>query len=283
MLRKTNIIFLIFHILVILFVSISLLLSMKSEGFRKLIEKITGENSFFEIAIFFLLLMISTFAMLISFNDQKGKAFTKARRHFISFIAICFYFIAMQEVRWGQLLAGKNSAGQSENLKGIVNLNRITGDGNIHAMVHLMILFGFIFLPLVIYYLPSRFHKNTLLGAKTIVYQPSLHCILMFVFACALQALIDPMTKFDHFILLLAFISIAGLMIYKKKLGSAGNVLHFCLVSGSALLIWIYAEYIPLAPDHYHLGKLVVVYAFFYWLYNWTITLKEKVNVKLNG
>ena len=281
MLRKTNTIFLIFHVVVILFISVLLLLSTKFQGFTELIKKITSENGVFEIVIFFLLLMVSTFAMLVSFNDQKEKVFTRARRHFISFIAICFYFIAMQEVRWGQLLVGKNITGQSESQKGIVDLNRVIEHGNMHALVHLMVLFGFIFFPLAVYYLPYHHQKNNRLVAKTIVYMPSLHCILMFVFACSLKALVDPITKFDHFILLLAFVAIAGVMIYKKKLRPVGNVLHFCLVSGVSLLLWMYAEHIPVAPNHYHLGKLVIVYAFFYWLYNWAVTSKEMVNVKL--
>ena len=265
MLRKTNNTFLVFHILMVLFISLSLLLSVKFQGFERWIGKITGENSVFEIAIFFLLLMISTFAMMISFNNQREKAFTRPRRQFIAFIAICFYLKAMQEVRWSQLITVKSITGESGSLKGIVDLNFIIADEKINVMIHLIILVCFILLPLAIHYRPAFFRKNPSIKDKTIIYLPSVHSILMFGFACSLQTLINLLTKFDHFVLLLVFISIAGLMTYKRKLRSVSNMFHLILVSGSWLLIWIYSEKIRVDTDHHHLWQFVVVYAFFYW------------------
>ena len=280
MLRKTNNIFLVFHILIVLFISASLFLSIKFQGLRRLIEKLTGENGAFEITVFFLLLMISTFAMLISFNNQGDKVFTKARRHFVSLIAICFYFAAMQEVRWGQLLSSKNNVAGSENLKGIVNLNRFIEVTYFNTITYLIILFGFILVPLTIYYGAIPFGNKPGLKRKATIYLPSLHCMLMFGFACGLYTLTSSVTNFDHLILSVIYIAIAGLLAFKKKLRSADNVLHFCLVGGSWLLFLMYSKDIPMGPEYFHLGKLVAVYAFFYWLFNWTTTLKERVNAK---
>ena len=282
MLRKTNNIFLVFHLLITLFISFLLLFSTRFQGFQQWIDKITGENSVLEIGIFFLLLMISTFAMLISFNNQNEKAFTRARRHFIAIIAICFYLIAMQEVRWGKLLLRSNDTSDSDSLMGIVGLHGIVTVEQVNTTIYVMILFGFILFPLLIYYRPALFGKNPSVRGKTIIYLPSIHCMLMFCFACSLQTLINPLTRFDHFVLLFVFLAIFGLMFYKNKLRSVANMAHWFLVAGSWVLYRIYSEKIPVSSDYHHLWKLVAVYTFFYWLYNWAMTLKEKAEVSFH-
>ena len=246
-----------------LFISVLLLLSTKFQSFERLIDKLTGKNSVFEIGIFFLLLMISTFAMLISFSNQSEKTFTKARKHFIAFIALCFYFIAMQEVRWAQLLVGKNSANASDAFNSIIGLNFVVGDNQINIALRLIILFSFILLPLLIYYHPAIIRNNTSIRNKATIYLPSMHCMLMFCFACSLQTLINPLTKYDHFILLSVFILIFGLILLKDELRSFSVMAHWCLVGGSWLLYWAYSENIPLRADYYHLWKIAAVYAFF--------------------
>ena len=281
MLRKTNGVFLVFHILMVLFIGTSLLLSIKFQAVERFIEKITGENGVFEIGVFFILLMISTFAMMTSFSNQSEKVFTRARRHFISFVALCFYFLAMQEVRWGQLLAGKNDADNTESLKGVVDLGGFFNMEIINTAIHLTILLGFIILPLAVYHKPGLFRQNPSIKGKAIIYLPSLHNILMFSFACSLQTLANPITRFDSLILPLIFISITWLMIFNKRLRSVSIVFHLCLLAVCWLLFVMNAQKIPLTRDHFYLWKLVGAYAIFYWLYNWTVSLKDRVKLKL--
>lgn len=283
MLRRTNGVFLVFHILMVLFISGSLLLSIRSERVEGFIESITGENGLFEIGVFFILLMISTFAMMTSFSNQSDKIFTRARRHFISFIAICFYFMAMQEIRWGQLLASKNNAGHAGNLKGVVDLSGFLDVELVNAVVHWAVLLGFIVLPLVIYYKPGLFRQNPSIKGKATIYVPSLHNILMFSFACSLQTLVNPVARFDFIIWLLIFLSITWLMVFRRQLRSVAVIFHLCLLGICWLLLAINFQKIPITQHHFYLWKLVGAYAIFYWLYNWTVSLKDRVNLKLPG
>ncbi|MDN5212830.1 hypothetical protein QQ020_12265 [Fulvivirgaceae bacterium BMA12] len=249
---------------------------------EKFIERITGENGVFEIGVFFILLMISTFAMMTSFNNQSDKIFTRARRHFISFIAICFYFLAMQEIRWGQLLTSKQNAEQAGNLKGVVDLSGFLNVELINTVVHWAILLAFIALPLVIYYRPGLFRQNPSIKGKTAIYAPSLHNILMFSFACSLQTLVNPVTRFDFIIWLLIFLGITWLIVFRKQLRSAATIFHLCLLGTCWILLAINFQKIPITQHHFYLWKLVGAYAIFYWLYNWTVSLKEQVDRKMS-
>ena len=240
MLRRTNSVFLVFHILMVLFMSTSLLLSIKSERVGRFIEKITGENGVFEIGLFFILLMISTFAMMASFSHQsEKKVFTRARRNFISFIALCFYFLAMQEIRWSQLLSGKNDVEQAENLKGVVDLSGFLNIEVVNIAAHLVVLLGFVALPLLVYFRPGVFRRNPSVRGKTVIYLPSLHNVLMFSFACSLQTLVNPVTRFDFIIWLLVFLSITWLMVSNRRLRSVSILLHLCLLGICWLLLAI--------------------------------------------
>ncbi len=277
MLRKTNVLFLVFHGLVLSLTGIALLLAKSNNFFEQILLNVTGENGVVTIAVFFVFLMTSCFAIVIIFNHQFEQVFTNTRRHFVSLIAIAFYLFAMQEIKWSQLLHRQASnSGNDADLEIAAGSNTLINTDALLNLIHLGIFIGFIVIPLVIYFLPEKYKQGTTVRGKIVIYLPSIHNMLMFAFGCLFFCLLNPLNKLNFYVLGLFAIALLMLLITKKYLLTTSHLIHLSLFAlAIAVLPSISDTLFFNAPNH-QLWKFIAGYAFFYWLYNWTMTLKNK-------
>ncbi len=280
MLRKTNCTFLVFHGLMLILIGLCLVLAIDSLFFQQLLNTITSENGIVAIAVFFIFLMTSSFAMIIIFNHQFEKVFTSARRHFVSLIAISFYIFAMQEIKWSQLLVQEApSSNQVDTLEVATGANTLIHQETVFYLIHLAIFVGFIAIPLVIYFLPDRIKQTSKMKGKIVIYLPSLHNILMFSYGCLLFTLMNPAYYINFYLLGLEVIVMLLLLLVKKENLTASNLGHLLLFGTSLVIMMVFEGHIPMKENYHQLWKFIAGYAFFYWLYNWTVSLKNKAKV----
>ncbi len=280
MLRNINRIFLIIHGLIVIALTILLIYSPKLASFRSLLIALIEDNGFIEIVIFFILLMISSYATITIFNNQTEKIFTKARRNLVALIAIIVYLGAMQEVRWGDLINLNEPNGAERTLRALVNNTGINSLDAIYQIIYLLTFIVFVVLPLLTYLRPHSFDRKPSFKGKSIIYLPSLHNVLMFGFASFIYAVSNPFSNIDKFIVIVAIGLMGIVFINSPELKTKSNIIHYIVVFICTLTMALTQFNIGISNANSRLWKFALAYSFFYWLLNWTLTLRHKVSWK---
>ena len=267
----------------ILFVCCIVLITRHHPASSNLLYHLSAEGGLFEWGSFFIAFTISGFALLVYFHSRGNRIFRPARRRFILIIAIAAYLVAMEEISWGQRILGFESTAffSSNNHQQETNFHNLISGEYLNLIIYALIYVFFIFLPLVIYFKPNLGHKSPSIRGKVAIYLPSIHNMLMFCFASSLQAYFLPKTLADTIFLWLALLIILVLLVGRKKYRNGFLLLHFSMVIIACVVFAISYQVFEYNNMQYEIREFVVSYAFFYWFFNWTTNLKNKVALQL--
>ena len=267
----------------ILFLCGIVLITRYHTSSTNLLASLSAEGGLFEWGSFFIAFTICGFALLVYFHSRGNRIFRPARRRLIIVIAIAAYLIAMEEISWGQRIFGFESGAffSSNNHQQETNLHNLISGEYLNLVIYTLIYVFFIFLPLVVYFKPDLGRNSPSIRGKVAIYLPSIHNMLMFCFASSLQAYFQPKTLADTVSLWLAMLVILILLISRKKYRNRFLLLHFLLVLIACTIFAISYQIFEYNNMQYEIREFVVSYAFFYWFFNWTTNLKNKVALQL--
>jgi hypothetical protein len=102
----------------------------------------------------------------------------------------------------------------------------------------------------------------------------------MFCFASFIYAVSNPFTSFDKFIVIGAASSMGIVFINSPELKTKSNIIHYCVILVATTIMSFTQFNIGISNANSRLWKFVLAYAFFYWLLNWTLSLRHKVSWK---
>ncbi len=283
MLERVNRFYLMLHCILIVFVCAIILLTKYHPPSDQLLLAVSKEGGLFEWASFFFAFTLSGFALLVYFHSGEHKIFSLVRRRFILVTAVAAYLLAMEEISWGQHVFGFDNPAFFEemNQQKETNLHNLVSAEYINLVIHSIIYVFFIVGPLFVYLKPSMFNYSPSIRGKTTIYLPSLHNILMFCFASSLQAYFLPKTIVDTTVLWLSLLIFLVLLISKKKYRSRLLLIHFGLLVAASFVFASSYQVFEYNNMQYEIREFIIIYAVFYWFYNWTTNLKNKVALQL--
>lgn len=252
-------------------------------SYSNLLAAVSTEGGLFEWGSFFIAFTISGFALLVYFHSRGNRIFRPARRRFIMVIAIVAYLVAMEEISWGQRILGfeSNSFFSANNYQQETNFHNLISGEYLNLGIYAFIYIFFIFLPLIVYFKPDLGRNSPSIRGKVAIYLPSLHNMLMFCFASSLQAYFLPRTLADTISLWLALLIILILLVSRKKYRNGFLIWHLLLVLMACAVFAVSYQVFEYNNMQYEIREFVVLYAFFYWFFNWTTNLKNKVALQL--
>ncbi len=283
MLERVNRFYLIIHCVLIVFVCMIILLTKYYTPSSNLLFILSTEGGLFEWASFFFAFTLSGFGLLVYFHSGEHKIFSLPRRRFILITAVVAYLLAMEEISWGQHVFGFQNPEFFEemNKQKETNLHNLVSAEYINLIIHTVIYIFFIIGPLIVYLKPSLFNFSPSVRGKTTIYLPSLHNILMFCFASSLQAYFLPKTIVDTVVLIFSLLMFLFLLITKPKYRSQFLLIHFGLVVAAVVIAASSYQILEYNNMQYEIREFIIIYAMFYWFYNWTTNLKNKVALQL--
>ena len=279
MLRQINRSFTILHFLLILFVCLIVLITRYYPPQAGLLRLVSAEGGLFEWGSFVISFMLSVFALLVYFRRSVTYNFSKRTRKFILLIAIGAFFIAMEEISWGQRVLGFESGDffRTKNMQRETNLHNLISGEYLNLAIYSIIYIFFIYLPLAIYVYPDLVNKVPSLKSRLFIYLPSLHNVLMFCFASSLQAYFLPRTLADTTFLWLSMLLVCFILVKRESYRDKFQVLHFLLVLLACIVFAICFKVFDYYNMQYEIREFVIGYAFFFWFFNWTANLKSKI------
>ena len=279
MLRQINRSFTILHFLLILFVCLIVLITRYYPPQAGLLRLVSAEGGLFEWGSFVISFILSVFALLVYFRRSVTYNFSKRTRKFILLIAIGAFFIAMEEISWGQRVLGFESGDffRTKNMQRETNLHNLISGEYLNLAIYSIIYIFFIYLPLAIYVYPDLVNKVPSLKSRLFIYLPSLHNVLMFCFASSLQAYFLPRTLTDTTFLWLSMLLVCFILVKRESYRDKFQVLHFLLVLLACIVFAICFKVFDYYNMQYEIREFVIGYAFFFWFFNWTANLKSKI------
>ena len=279
MLQRINKSFTTLHFFLILFVCLIVLITRYYPPQAGLLRLVSAEGGLFEWGSFVISLTVSVFALLVYFRGSVTYNFGKGTRKFILLVAIGAFFIAMEEISWGQRVLGFESSDffRTKNMQRETNLHNLISGEYLNLAIYSIIYIFFIYLPLAVYVYPDLVNKFPSLKSKISIYLPSLHNVLMFCFASSLQAYFLPRTIADTTFLWLAMLLVCVLLVNRKNHRNKFQVLHFLLVLLACIVFAICYQVFDYFNMQYEIREFVIGYAFLYWLFNWTVNVKNKI------
>ncbi|MDN5202620.1 hypothetical protein QQ008_14625 [Fulvivirgaceae bacterium BMA10] len=283
MLRKINQSYIVLHFFVVIIVCSIVLITSQTQEATPALLITTQENGLFEWGSFFIFLAISAFTLMILFHDKGSNIFTKFQKRFITLVAIGTYFLAMEEISWGQHILGFKTPGffEANNLQKETNIHNLISGEISNLVFHSIVYIFFILIPIIVYIKPNISDRLPRLKKGISTYLPSLHNILMFCFASSLQAYFLPKTIVDTVVLSISLLILSILILSKKAFRTKSILIHLALVIGSTIIFMFNHHVFAYYNMQYEIREFVIGYAFLYWFYNWTAHVKYKMALQL--
>lgn len=271
-----NTLFLVFHAFIMISTAIIVILTRFWPGQESLLRKVTAEIGPFELGGAFMLLLLAGFAVVAWLRLRKT-VFEYKRMHmlFIAAIGVAAVLAALEEISWGQHLFGFESPATfaEHNRQQETNLHNFMPADLFNLTINLSVYLVFVYLPLFLHTDSGKRKLLTSRYAPLAGYIPSIHIVLMFIFAFSLQAYFRLETLADTLALAGALIFASCVVYLKRQTIDALEIIHLTCVWLLTALFVICHEVFRYENMQYEIREFAFVYAFIYWFVGYTGSL----------